>query len=83
MKQRVCVWAAVGFLVASFWAFVLFPTASANSTLMVTLARVTCPVAFVGFGLRVYWVLLANAVTYVLIGLLVEMARAHKPSTQF
>ena len=82
MPRRIVMWATAGFLVASFWALYLFPTTPMGSSPILTLARLTCPVAFVGFGVRVYWVLLANAVTYALIGLALERLRPHKPSTQ-
>lgn len=43
------------------------------------LARVTQPVLFAGMyfdiGLRFYWVLLANAATYALIGVMAETLR--------
>ena len=62
----------------------LIPAAPTEPIL--TLARLTCPLAFVGsyfhFGLGFYWVLLANAATFTLIGLIVEMWRFPKPSTQ-
>lgn len=38
-------------------------------------ACVTCPVVLV--GLRFYWVLFANAATYGLIGLIVELLRRY------
>jgi len=75
MKYRIAGWAAVGFLVASFWALFLFPTAPMGSTPILTLVRITCPVASAGFALRFYWVLVANAATYALIGLVIEVFR--------
>ena len=81
MRYRICAWASAGFLVASFWALYLFPTAM-NSTPLLALARFTCPVAFVGVPIRFYWVLLANAATYALVGLIVEALRHPKPATQ-
>lgn len=43
------------------------------------LARLSCPIVFVGFyfhvGLQLYWVLLANAATYALAGAVVEALR--------
>ncbi len=88
MRYRIGAWASVGFLVAAFWAIYLFPTAPIQMSLTVpilTLARFTCPVVFAGsyfhFGLRFYWVLLANAATYGAMGLMVETLRLPKPST--
>jgi hypothetical protein len=84
MRFRIAIWAAAGFLVAGFWALYFFPTASdiiANQPAMWTLARVSCPTMFAsvyfGFAISVYWTLLANAITYALIGATVEALR-HK-----
>jgi hypothetical protein len=89
MKYRIGAWASAGFLVAAFWALYLFPTApiqTSSTGPILTLARFTCPVVFAGsyfhFGLRFYWVLLANAATYALVGLIVETLRFPKSATQ-
>jgi len=82
MRYRIGAWAGAGFLVASFWAIYLFPTTPTGSTAMLHLARLTCPIAFIGFGVYFYWVLLANAATYALVGLIVETMRHPKPSAQ-
>ena len=40
---------------------------------MMTLVRLTCPIAlFSSYPISLYWVLLANAATFALIGLAVE-----------
>ena len=83
MKTRVMIWAAVGFSIAAFWAMYWFvaPPAPANPVLLMA-AKLTQPFAFatlrLQFGLSVYWALVANAVTYGLVGLLVETVRRHK-----
>ena len=82
MRHRIALWAGAGFLTAAFWAFFLFPTTPMDSTPILTLARLSCPVAFLNVGLRVYWVLLANAATYALIGLVFEALRLRTPSTE-
>ena len=89
MKYRIGAWASAGFLVAAFWALYLFPTAPiqmSSTEPILTLARFTCPVVFAGsyyhFGLRFYWVFLANAATYALVGLIVETLRFPKSATQ-
>jgi hypothetical protein len=86
MRYRAGAWASLGFLVASFWALYLFPTAQTVSEPILTVARLTCPVMFVAsyfhFGLHFYWVLLANAATYALVGLILETLRFHKPAMQ-
>ena len=79
MKNRVAIWAAAGFLVASGWA-IYFLIATKNVTLAPTvfnLVRMTCPVAIVGshYPVSVYLALAANAATYALVGLVVETLR--------
>ena len=78
MKYRVAMWTAAGFLVACFWAIFLLHThilmTSADPTWNVV--RLTCPIAFLSFyPIKLYWVLLANATTYALVGLTVEILR--------
>jgi hypothetical protein len=79
MKVRLAIWATVGFLVAVLWA--LYSSAAAPIPIQTeliawTLARLTCPVVFASFyfhfAIGIYWVLLANTVTYVLVGFFVE-----------
>jgi|ERR1035438_5735255 hypothetical protein len=84
MKYRIGMWASAGFLVAGCWAIYALsrtnPITSAEP-IVYTLARLSQPVVFAGFylhvGLHVYWVLLANAATYALIGLIAESVRQH------
>jgi hypothetical protein len=71
MKYRIAIWASAGFLVAGLWApfaFLTFPS---------TLVSVTCPGAIAGrhYPISLYEVLAANAITYALVGLVVEGAR--------
>ena len=43
------------------------------------LVRLTCPIALLRFyPIRLYWVLLANAATYALVGLIVEALRQRR-----
>ena len=77
MKYRIAMWASAGFLVAGFWALYAYTTAPIPINGIVwTLIRLTCPVVQAGFyfhfGIKLYWVLLANAATYALVGLTVE-----------
>jgi hypothetical protein len=79
MKNRIAIWAGVGFLVAGCWA-VYFAIASKDnpiSPIVNTLARITCPIAAAGahFPISVYWVLIVNAATYALVGVIVETLR--------
>jgi hypothetical protein len=78
MKYRIALWASAGFLVAGFWAL-YFAGAGKNNPIepMVhILTCLTCPVAlFSSYPLSLYSVLLANAATYALVGLIVETMR--------
>jgi hypothetical protein len=70
-------WAGAGFLVAGFWALfaiATFPSTSERIRDVWTLISLSCPVAIAGrhFPISVYEVLAANAVTYSLVGLVVE-----------
>ena len=83
MKRRIVTWAIAGFLVAGFWALyaaATFPSPLISAPPIVwTLINITCPIAFASFhfhfGIKLYWVLLANAATYGLFGLAVERLR--------
>ena len=76
MKHRIVMWASAGFLVAVCWALYFLRAGKVHpiEPMVYTLTRLTCPVAIAGsyFPLSVYWVLVANAVTYALVGLIVE-----------
>jgi hypothetical protein len=79
VKYRIAVWAAAGFLVASGWA-VYFLVASKDhpiEPIVSTLVRLTCPVAIVSsyYPVSLYSTLVANVVTYALVGLVVETLR--------
>lgn len=80
MKYRLALWGSVGFIVAGFWALFAFATSpSTNERLrdLWALVSLTCPVAIAGrhYPISVYEALAANAVTYVLVGLVVETLR--------
>jgi hypothetical protein len=80
MKYRIAMWAGAGLLVAYCWAVYAFVNPiNPAEPLVYTLARLTQPIVLAGsyfnVGLRVYWVLLANAATCGLIGLTVESLR--------
>jgi len=79
MKNRVAIWAIIGLLVAGFWAvfaFVTFPSTNRMRDVW-PLISFTCPIAILGMhhAVSVYEVLAANAVTYAVVGLIVEMLR--------
>ena len=80
MKYRIAIWAGVGLLVAGGWA--LYALASSPPALslgdpLLPLVRLTCPIAVLGrsYPISLYSVLLANAATYALAGLIVEGLR--------
>lgn len=83
MKQRIAVWAVLGFLISAGWviySFSAFPSPIGHTgSLTWNLAVVTQPIAFASFhfhfGIKFYWVVLVNAATYGLAGLMVEMLR--------
>ena len=79
MTRRVGMWASAGFLIAGSWALyglAKAPPAITSADRIVTLVRLTCPITFLSsYPLGLYWVLLANAATYALVGLIVETLR--------
>jgi len=80
MKYRIAMWASAGFLVGGFWAlfaFATFPSTNEQMRDVWTLVSLTCPVAIAGwhFPISLCEVLAANAVTYALVGVIVETLR--------
>ena len=79
MKYRIAAWASAGLLVAGLWAIyaiVSKPPALTSADPILPLVRITCPITLVSFyPLSLYWVLVANAATYALLGLIVETLR--------
>ncbi len=82
MKYRIVMWASAGFIIASCWALYAFattPPALTSADPILALVQLTCPVAFASlhfhFAVGLYWSLLANAATYGVIGLIVEILR--------
>ncbi len=80
MNRRIAMWAGAGLLIAAFWATYAFliPMRSSEPVIW-ALARVSQPILLVGsyfdVGLRFYWVLLANAALYALVGASIETVR--------
>jgi hypothetical protein len=86
MRYRIAMWACAGFLVAGCWVIYMFafaygfasrPASMASAAPVRTLLGLTCPIALVGIphALGLAGVLLANAATYALLGLIVETLR--------
>lgn len=80
MKYRVAIWATVGFLLAGFWALfaeATFPSTAERMREVWTFVCITCPIAIAGMhhAISLYEVLVANAITYGLAGLVAETLR--------
>jgi len=83
MKQRMLIWASLGFLVACCWIVYTFVTppeylgASLRNPIVQALLYTTCPISFAGRYLPIHfwWIPPINAATYAVIGLIVEMLR--------
>jgi hypothetical protein len=79
MKSRIAIWAAIGALVAAFWA-VYITTTMQNlrypDSIGSILIRITCPISLASHhAVSLYQVIFANALTYALVGAVVEIAR--------
>ena len=80
MRLRIAIWACAGFLVAVFWALfaiATFPATSERIRDVWILITLTCPISIAGmhYPISLYAVLVANTVTYALVGLIVESLR--------
>ncbi|HEX4488967.1 MAG TPA: hypothetical protein VH088_22020 [Terriglobales bacterium] len=82
MKFRIALWASIGLFVVAAWQIYIFAHGTPMglaTPLAWTLVQISCPVVFAGFyfhfGVSVYWVLIANAATYALAGLIIEGLR--------
>jgi hypothetical protein len=86
MKNRIAIWAGAGFLVAGFWVLYVLAMAPHTNERMHdvwVLAGISCPIIFArSFPVSVYQVLVANAATYALIGLTVEILRQNRTLTR-
>lgn len=82
MKSRIAVWAVLGALVVAAWTVYISTTLSnplASGGLGRALVFLTCPISIASQHQpqSFYFVLLANAATYALAGLVVEATRQH------
>jgi hypothetical protein len=80
MKNRIAMWALVGFLLAGLWALfaaATFPSTSDRMRDVWPLVCLTCPIAVAGMhhAISLYEVVVANAITYGFVGLIVEIMR--------
>lgn len=73
MKSRIAIWTGAGALVVVFWTLYISTTLSIPPGVVWTLAYLTCPITLAHhYALSFYFVLLVNAATYALIGMVVE-----------
>jgi hypothetical protein len=76
MRNRIAMWAGAGFVVASCWALYVLATSPFTNERMQDLwllAGITCPITLASHHPIGLWsVLIANAATYALVGLIVE-----------
>jgi hypothetical protein len=81
MKYRIAIWATLGALVVIGWTLyitAISPTQLTSKAVAWTLACLTCPIALAHrYPLSFYFVLLANAATYALVGVVVETIPRH------
>lgn len=76
MKSRIAVWAAGGALIVGLWSIYLSGSPGTPRGLEAMLLVLSCPVALARqHHLTIGFVLLANALTYALVGLAVEAIR--------
>ena len=82
MRNRIAMWAYAGFIVAACLAFFVLATSPFTNERMQglrPLAWVTCPITLVSrHPIGLYTVLIANAATYALVGLIVETLRKNR-----
>jgi hypothetical protein len=84
MKRRIALWASAGALVVICWTLYISATFSnplAPTGVVSTLVYLTCPIALAHrYALSFYFVFLANAATYALVGLIIETHAAVLPN---
>ena len=74
MKLRIAIWAAVGALVVALWSLYFASAHARPLGAMWILVDLTCPIALARHHhqLSVYLVVVINAATYALVGIVVE-----------
>jgi hypothetical protein len=82
MRNQIAMWAAAGFAVAAFWVFyasAISPVTADPMQGLRLLAGITCPITLASnHPIGLSWVLIANAATYALVGLIVETLRKYR-----
>lgn len=73
MKSRIAIWAAIGALIVGLWSIYLHGAPGAPRGFVAILLDLTCPIALARqHHITIYFVLLANALTYAFAGLVLE-----------
>lgn len=83
MKRRLAIWASVGFLIAGCWAAYAYVTppdsflTSLREPVIRAALYLSCPISYAGryFPIKFWSVLLINAATYAVFGLILEVFR--------
>ncbi len=76
MKGRIAIWTVVGGLVVGLWSMYLFTVQGEQRGFVSVLLDLTCPIAIARpHPLSIFVVILANALTYALVGLAIESIR--------
>jgi len=76
--KRIAIWGAVGFAVAVAWMlyFMSFPQFASSRDPMMVLVELSCPIALLrSYPIHLSVVLLANTLTYAMVGAIVEAFR--------
>lgn len=83
MRTRIAVWTLAGACVACGWSVYAFATApdvevplGLTERVVQAIAYISCP--FVALGARFYWLILLNAATYAVVGLVIESLHRHR-----
>ena len=73
MKSRIAIWACGGALIVGLWSIYLSNRPGVPRGIVAILLDATCPIALARqHHMTIYFVLLANALTYTLAGLVAE-----------
>lgn len=76
MRLRIAIWAGLGALLVVFWRFYIQMTFATPHGIAWALIYLTCPITLLRqYPMSFYVVLLTNAATYALVGIVVESIR--------
>ena len=76
MKSRIAIWSCGGALIVGLWSPYLSSMPGSPRGIVAILLDATCPIAIARqHHMTIYFVLFANALTYALVGLVIESMR--------